>query len=598
MERFWNQEKIAVIVFALCLLAGLLMFRNYGISWDESLIGIYANQSLDAYADWGQKGVMKFEHAHLVHYGPFFMMVVEGAARLFGGTPAQAADLRHLMYFLVFFAGGVAFYSLARRWFDPLSALGASLLYLFQPVLWGHGFINPKDAPFMALVVISMAAGLRMADAIHALPDGVRVFSFDRRVVFASLFWLVSVFALYLLTEPVRDWITALVISAKGGGTNIFSLAASKLADVPAQTYITRYFVLYLRIRFTYFLVSTAVLLVVWHRLQPQLMRILSIVVLPALALGMASSTRVLGPFVGVIVALFLLRQRTKPAALAALIYAVIAVMFVHAAWPFLWMNPPGNYIESILTMSAFPWRGEVLFNGTLYAATDLPLSYLPVLFAIQLTEPVWILAVIGLGVSALGAEKRSGLLVLFALWFVLPLSALTFRGSTIFDNFRHVLFTLPPVFLLAGAAFERISNVRVRAAVIVACLLPGVIGIASLHPYEYAYYNQFIGGMKGAQGRFELEYWLTSYREAAEYVNENASPYAAIWVQGPGHLFTPYARPDLIINSWSGYQPVDAYEFAVVSYRFDEGETSYPNTEIAHTIMRENTVLTVIKKP
>lgn len=261
-------------------------------------------------------------------------------------------------------------------------------------------------------------------------------------------------------------------------------------------------------------------------------------------------------------------------------------------------MNPPGNYIESILTMSAFPWRGEVLFNGTLYAATDLPLLYLPVLFAIQLTEPVWILAVIGLGVSAFGAEKRSGLLVLFALWFVLPLSALTFRGSAIFDNFRHVLFTLPPVFLLAGAAFERISNVRVRAAVIVACLLPGVIGIASLHPYEYAYYNQFIGGMKGAQGRFELEYWLTSYREAAEYVNENASPYAAIWVQGPGHLFTPYARPDLVINSWSKAEPVDGYEFAVVSYRFDEGNTSYPDAEIVHRIMRGGAVLTVIKKP
>jgi hypothetical protein len=594
----WMQERPAVIVFAICLLAGLLMFRNYGISWDESLIGIYANQSLDAYADWGQKGAMKFEHAHLVHYGPFFMMVVEGAARLVGGAPAQAADLRHLMYFLVFFAGGVAFYSLARRWFDPISALGASLLYLLQPVLWGHAFINPKDAPFMSLVVISMAAGFKMVDAIRDLPDEIRFFSFDRRVVLASLFWLVSVLALYLLTDPARNWITSLVVSAKSGETNIVSLFASKLADVPAQTYITRYFVLYLRIRFIYFLVATAALLVIWHRLQPQLLRLLSIVALPALALGMASSTRILGPFVGVIVALHLLHQRTRTPVIAAFLYAVVAMMFVHAAWPFLWMNPPGNYIESILTMSAFPWRGEVLFDGTLYAATDLPLSYLPVLFAIQLTEPVWILAVIGLGVSAFGTEKRSGLLVLFALWFVLPLSALMLRGSTIFDNFRHVLFTLPPVFLLAGAAFERISNVRVRAVVIAACLLPGVVGIASLHPYEYAYYNQFIGGMKGAQGRFELEYWLTSYREAAEYVNENASPYAAIWVQGPGHLFTPYARPDLIVNSWSGYQPVDAYEFVVVSYRFDDGDTSYPNAEIVHRIMRGDAVLTVIKKP
>jgi hypothetical protein len=60
-----------------------------------------------------------------------------------------------------------------------------------------------------------------------------------------------------------------------------------------------------------------------------------------------------------------------------------------------------------------------------------------------------------------------------------------------------------------------------------VICLLPSVFGIVSLHPYEYIYYNSFVGGVSGAEGRFETDYWAISFREAAEYVNENASPNA-----------------------------------------------------------------------
>ena len=36
------------------------------------------------------------------------------------------------------------------------------------------------------------------------------------------------------------------------------------------------------------------------------------------------------------------------------------------------------------------------------------------------------------------------------------------------------------------------------------------------LHPYEYVYFNQLIGGTRGAEERFETDYWATSYREAA----------------------------------------------------------------------------------
>jgi hypothetical protein len=37
------------------------------------------------------------------------------------------------------------------------------------------------------------------------------------------------------------------------------------------------------------------------------------------------------------------------------------------------------------------------------------------------------------------------------------------------------------------------------------------------LHPDEYVYFNQTVGGLKGAYGRFDTDYWGNSYREAVK---------------------------------------------------------------------------------
>lgn len=599
-QREFSKQNTAVwLIFGICLFAGLLTFKQYGASWDENLLQIYADQSLKSYSTWQNKGEVKFEHDNLKHYGPFYVMTVEALTRLLGRiVPIGDVDLRHLIYFFTYFAGALAFYDLSRRWFDQVSSIGATLLFMFQPVLWGHAFINPKDIPFLSLVLLGMAAGFRLVNAVRSISAEDLSFTLKPRVLFVSLIWLVSVFVLFAMTEAVHGYSSGLVLSAKAGEANIITLIASKLGQVPAKVYIQRYFVLYLRVRAVYFVLSTLALFYIWYRSQPVLLKILAAVVVPAALLGFATSTRVLGPFVGVMIMYYLLRSKARMAPIAIVMYAVLAMIAAYLTWPFLWLNPLGNLLESLVTMSAYPWQGSVLFNGEMYPASNLPFSYLPMLLFIQLTEPVWLLAIAGLGIAFFNIQKRKELIALFAFWFLLPVSTLMFRDTVLYDNFRQVLFVLPPVFLLAGVVFEKVVKLGWRIALITACLLPGIIGIISLHPYEYVYYNGYIGGVNGAHGRFEMDYWLTSYREAAEYVNQNASPNAAIWVQGPGHVFTPFARPDLTINSWSQVEPVESYEYVIVSSRLDEGETSYPDAEIIHRIMRGDAILTVIKKP
>jgi len=37
------------------------------------------------------------------------------------------------------------------------------------------------------------------------------------------------------------------------------------------------------------------------------------------------------------------------------------------------------------------------------------------------------------------------------------------------------------------------------------------------LHPYEYAYFNSLIGGVRGANGKYMLDYWGLAFKQAAD---------------------------------------------------------------------------------
>jgi hypothetical protein len=593
------KKHFPVIILACLFLAGLLTFNRYGESWDDLSLQKYAAKSLNAYATFPQEGIVNIGREDLGFYGPFFVMLTDVLSNSLNAVlPFSLPDLRHLVYYLTYFAGVLAFHSIAKRWLSNLPALGATLLFAAQPVFWGHAFINPKDTPFLSLFLLSISFGMQAFDSLKLDSPAEPSPHSKRTLALLTTLWLVSVFGLFLFTQVIHTYIETLVLSAQAGNTNLFSIIAKNITEVPAETYTQRYFVLFLQLRTYYFLLVTALLLFIYYRLNYQLLLTLLTIFIPAILLGFTTSTRILGPFAGVLVALYAFRTKGKQVIPAITMYALITLMATYISWPYLWMNPIPNFFNSLREMSLYPWSGLVLFNGSSYQSTDLPISYLPVLLLIQLTEPVWALSIAGWLVSALPVGKKRGLVELSLLWFIVPLVAFIVFRVALYDNFRQIFFILPPVFLMAGVAFEAIKNVKWQTALIVICLLPSLFGIVSLHPYEYMYYNSFVGGVSGADGRFETDYWAISFREAAEYVNTNASPNANIWVEGPDQTFSLFAREDLKIYSSGEVERADEYEYVVAATRYDFDETVYPDAEIVHRIMRGDAVLTVIKKP
>jgi hypothetical protein len=194
--------------------------------------------------------------------------------------------------------------------------------------------------------------------------------------------------------------------------------------------------------------------------------------------------------------------------------------------------------------------------------------------------------------------SKNIELLAFTLAWFVLPLAALIILRPTLYDNFRQAFFIVPPIFFMAGLAFDLVRRPVLQGVLIALLILPGLVAGMRLHPYEYVYYNQFIGGADAVADRFELDYWGTSYREAAAEANRIAPPNANVWVDGPAHLFSTFARPDFHLYSPQEAERADRYDIVVTLARYDWEKTSFPEAKIVYTVAREGAVFAVIRTP
>lgn len=167
MEMGSPHRHIPIIVLlTAALVVGLFTAPHYGQSWDEADIYRYSRYALGAYAFILHPGDLAPFDTNLNLYGPAYYM----AANILAGAlirliPAWTAENAwHFVYFLTFLGGALALYLLSRRWLSELGATTVALLYLSQPLLWGHAFINPKDIPFMSFFIGAIYSGLKMVD--------------------------------------------------------------------------------------------------------------------------------------------------------------------------------------------------------------------------------------------------------------------------------------------------------------------------------------------------------------------------------------------------------------------------------------------------
>lgn len=511
--------KPIFILVAINILIGLFIFRDYGYSWDEPLFYDYGEALGYAYSprEW-LSGNFDIERSfgasgddHKTR-GPAYLLLARSPAAVLETLGVDKASAWHLINFLFFQLGVYFLYRLAIRWIKPSAALAASALFSWQPLLWGHAFINPKDPPFLVFFLASVCLGFEMIDTLS-------------------------------------------------GETNK----------------------------------------------RPKIWA----VILPAIVLGITTSIRVLGPLAGLLVlgyALWKFRNHTGSLIRPFFMYGTIAVLTMFATWPFLWENPLDNFINVFRLMSDNPTTLSVLFAGDVYRAGELPRRYMPFMLATTLTEPVWPLFIIGLlfGYYRLFRAQRhlspgvrenesadswrslrSSLdifdirdhifsLTLILAWFLILLGYVLLRRPAMYDGLRHFLFILPPIFIFTGFALEffgkYLTEIWLYAGLVLLLLMPGIIGIVKLHPYEYTYYNSLAGGTSSAFREYETDYWLTCYKEAVERLEQTIDTPITLYVHREAYIAAYYAGEAITVRELRGaLNQVLSGDYILVNTRTNE---------------------------
>jgi hypothetical protein len=495
------------------LLAGLLTFRQYGLSWDEPLFYAYGDALGYAYApanwfggnfdlnlSYGPSGT---DHKNR---GPAYLVLARGPAHVLQRLGLAQAEAWHLINFLTFLAGVYVLYRLSQRWMSATAALGAAALFATQPLLWGHGFINPKDSPFLVFFLGSVWLGFRMVDRL----------------------------------------------GAKEGG-------------------------------------------------------LLGAVLPASICLGITTSIRVLGPLAGLLVVIYyFVRAPNRLSTAWMLLYGAGAILTMLVTWPYLWDAPLPRFFEVLRFMSDNPTGLMVLFGGQYYRAYELPHRYLPFYLAATLTEPVSPLFLAGVIAAAFRAIRRTiewKSLGLVLGWFGVMVCYVLFLRPPMYDGMRHFLFILPPVFITCGLALDAAAVLLPRAwlagLLLAAVLIPGPAAGVQLHPYEYAYYNAFVGGTAAAFRQYETEYWLTCYKEAVEDLARLAPPPGTrLYVHREAYIAARYAGEGLIVleedNHASEIRPGD---YVLVNTRSNEDQRTLRGAPVVLSVGRAGAIYCVVKQ-
>lgn len=279
----------------------------------------------------------------------------------------------------------------------------------------------------------------------------------------------------------------------------------------------------------------------------------------------------------------------------------IIALSTYYLASPYL-LQKQLFIIDAISASEKYPFPGAILFQRIMYNPKGLPWYYLP--FWISISTPIITLLFFAVGNfyiirSFLDKEKvKEYILIFIFLIFWFPIVFVFFHKIVIYDAWRQFLFLAGPLNLIAILGLYSLIKTRNKVVIFLTLILLFVNFFVTakemirLHPYEYIYFNSFVGGLSGAYRVYETDYWGASFKVATDWIYQNRNFYASedgnVYISPCRPFFViPYLKPGLIIDDGK----------AKIFYcftRFDEDKRE--QGQIIHTVSREGVPLNIIK--
>ncbi len=198
--------------------------------------------------------------------------------------------------------------------------------------------------------------------------------------------------------------------------------------------------------------------------------------------------------------------------------------------WPAALVDPLRHPLASLAEFSKLGVRIRVLFMGDNVLSDATPWFY-PVLWIAKTIPLLALLGLVGgLAILPMLWKRYHALTVsMVAFAAIFPLAYIIYKDSLLHDSWRHLLFVYPPMVVLAALFWttceswvrnNQIGRYAVLGVVVLGLLEPTVFLARNLS-YPYLYFNPIGGGIKGAYGNYETDYWGVSAKPAIDWMKK-----------------------------------------------------------------------------
>ena len=303
-----------------------------------------------------------------------------------------------------------------------------------------------------------------------------------------------------------------------------------------------------------------------------------------------------------------LIWRRIMPIVAAAVLSPWAALAFGTLGWPWAQWQPFLRPFQALTEMSHFNWLGILLFNGTKVSAGSLPWSYAPLWFAV--TTPLLVL----LGILLALVFSRNGRwweLLFLTLAAVFPVFYVIIKHSVLYNGVRQLLFAYPPLVVVSAYGLHQTWCVAVKdsrwswtgiavLAGFAACAFDPIAFSIRYHPNESNYFNSFVGGTRGAYGKFDLDYWGNCQKEAIHWIAAIArreQRTIKVSYDTPGHKYIELEVGQPGIISFVDIKSDPDYLTYVISPEDWDIEKMKSNKDIVYTVQADGAPLCAVLK-
>ena len=274
------------------------------------------------------------------------------------------------------------------------------------------------------------------------------------------------------------------------------------------------------------------------------------------------------------------------------------------------------NHISEAMSIAKrFPVKILMLFRGELIYANEIKWNYLPISMGITFTITVLIGILIFYILVFIRRKIFSwqDFILVYCVLFLLVYVAVT--HLLIYNSWRHVMFIYPVVIATAAIGYSRfylsIKKTTLRALLILffaAMTIKTLAWMVINHPYEYIYFNEIEGGVKGAYGNYDTDYQQLASSESfqwllhsKEFMNDTVKNKILLTNNIALMCVPQYLKDSIEIKQTSflrmNYRPMNYAILSTIYLEKDLIKNFFPPKKVIHEVKVDGVPISVVIK-